>query len=88
MWSGLQAGRVISNGVPTGVRVATSMVHGGPPYAANRPETTSVGAPAIERWCRPMCWQNMPEHLLPEELRDDNPLKILREEDGRARERD
>lgn len=65
----LIAGRIIINGVPTGVRVAEGMVHGGPFPATNRPESTAVGPLAIERWCRPICYQNAPEDLLPEELR-------------------
>lgn len=54
------AGRIIFNGVPTGVRVAEAMVHGGPFPASNRPDTTAVGPRAIERWCRPVCWQSWP----------------------------
>jgi len=76
------AGRVIFNGVPTGVRVAEAMVHGGPFPATNRPESTAAGAMAIERWCRPVCWQNCPQALLPPELRDDNPRGISRVVDG------
>jgi NADP-dependent aldehyde dehydrogenase len=67
------AGRIIFNGVPTGVRVAEAMVHGGPFPATNRPETTAVGPRAIERWCRPVCWQNAPPELLPVDLQDDRP---------------
>lgn len=52
-----RAGRVIRNGVTTGVRVAEAMVHGGPWPATNVPHTTAVGPMAIERWCRPVCWQ-------------------------------
>lgn len=63
------AGRMIFNGVPTGVRVAAAMVHGGPFPATNRPDTTAVGPRAIERWCRPVCWQNAPAELLPGALR-------------------
>lgn len=58
------AGRIVINGVPTGVRVADAMVHGGPFPATNRPDTTAVGPRAIERWCRPVCWQNAPHGLL------------------------
>lgn len=76
------AGRVVINGVPTGVRVAAGMVHGGPWPATNRPDTTAVGPLAIERWCRPVCFQNCPDELLPPELRDGNPLGILRMVDG------
>lgn len=63
------AGRVIFNGVPTGVRVASGMVHGGPYPATNRPETTAVGPYAIERWTRPVCFQNAPAPVLPGILR-------------------
>jgi 2,5-dioxopentanoate dehydrogenase len=75
-------GRVVFNGVPTGVRVAHGMVHGGPYPATNRPDTTAVGPFAIERWCRPVCYQNCPQDLLPPELRDANQLGIGRLEDG------
>jgi NADP-dependent aldehyde dehydrogenase len=64
------AGRLVFNGVPTGVRVAPGMVHGGPFPSTNRPDTTAVGPLAIERWCRPVCFQNCPQDLLPPELRD------------------
>lgn len=57
------AGRVIFNGVPTGVRVSAAMVHGGPFSSTNRPESTAVGPAAIERWCRPVCFQDWPEDL-------------------------
>lgn len=67
------AGRIVFNGVPTGVRVAEGMVHGGPFPATNRPDTTAVGPRAIERWCRPICWQNAPPDLLPDDLRDPRP---------------
>lgn len=59
-----RAGRIIFNGVPTGVRVCEAMVHGGPWPATNRPESTAVGPRAIERWCRWVCWQNAPSSLL------------------------
>ncbi len=68
------AGRVVFNGVSTGVRVAPAMVHGGSWPATNRPDTTAVGARAIERWCRPVCFQNFPEELLPPELRAGRPI--------------
>jgi alpha-ketoglutaric semialdehyde dehydrogenase len=77
-----RAGRVVFNGVPTGVRVAPSMVHGGPFPATNRPDTTAVGPLAIERWCRPVCYQNCPDALLPRELQNANPLGILRQVNG------
>lgn len=72
------AGRVIVNEVPTGVEVCASMVHGGPFPAASDPRFTSVGASAIQRWARPVCFQNFPEHLLPEALQNANPLHIRR----------
>ncbi len=80
-----RCGRVVVNGVPTGVEVCAPMVHGGPFPACNRPESTAVGPLAIRRWCRPVCFQNTPEDLLPEELRSDNPLGIERLVDGQRR---
>lgn len=71
-------GRLVFNGPPTGVRVAAGMVHGGPYPATNRPDTTAVGPFAIERWCRPVCFQNCPDTLLPPELQNANPRGILR----------
>jgi NADP-dependent aldehyde dehydrogenase len=65
-----RAGRFIVNGVPTGVEVSPAMVHSGPIPACNRPDSTAVGPHAIRRWCRPVCYQNVPPHLLPDELRD------------------
>lgn len=76
------AGRIIFNGPPTGVRVATSMVHGGPFPATNAPHTTAVGPHAIERWCRPICYQNCADALLPPELQNSNPLNIWRTVNG------
>lgn len=64
-----RVGRLVFNGVTTGVEVSAAMVHGGPWPATNQPHTTAVGALAMERWCRPLCYQNAPEALLPEELR-------------------
>lgn len=58
------AGRVVVNGVPTGVRVCDAMVHSGPFPACNAPQTTAVGPRAIERWCRPVCLQNWPEEAV------------------------
>lgn len=64
------AGRFIFNGVPTGVRACEAMVHGGPFPSTNRPDTTAVGPRAMERWMRPVCWQNAPAVLLPAELKE------------------
>jgi alpha-ketoglutaric semialdehyde dehydrogenase len=71
-------GRLILNGVPTGVRVALSMQHGGPFPATTDSRFTSVGADGIKRWGRPLSYQNWPDHLLPEALQNMNPLKIWR----------
>lgn len=77
-----KAGRVLFNGFPTGVEVSHAMVHGGPFPATSDSRTTSVGATAIERFLRPVCYQDVPGELLPQELRDDNPLGLARVIDG------
>lgn len=64
-----KAGRVLANGFPTGVEVCDAMVHGGPYPASTNFGATSVGTMAIRRFLRPVCFQNMPEGLLPEDLR-------------------
>nr|WP_299345489.1 aldehyde dehydrogenase (NADP(+)) [Allomuricauda sp.] len=73
-----KVGRLLINGYPTGVEVCHSMVHGGPFPATSDSRMTSVGTAAITRFTRPICYQNYPEFLLPEELKTDNPLKISR----------
>ncbi|MEU6852299.1 aldehyde dehydrogenase (NADP(+)) [Actinacidiphila alni] len=75
------AGRVLVNGWPTGVAVAPAQHHGGP-YPATTSTSTSVGGTAIERWLRPVAYQDTPPALLPPELRDDNPLGVPRRVDG------
>jgi 2,5-dioxopentanoate dehydrogenase len=65
----LKAGRLIINGVPTGVEVSAAMNHGGPYPATTDSKFTSVGTESIYRFTRPVCYQNFPEFLLPEELR-------------------
>lgn len=65
-----KAGRIVFNGVPTGVEISHAMVHGGPSPATSDARFTSVGAMAIDRFLRPVCYQNTPAHLLPEILRD------------------
>lgn len=77
-----KVGRIIGNGWPTGVEVCHAMVHGGPFPATTDGRSTSVGALAIERFLRPVCYQNLPERLLPPALRNENPLKLLRRVDG------
>jgi alpha-ketoglutaric semialdehyde dehydrogenase len=64
-----KAGRLLANGFPTGVEVADAMVHGGPYPASTNFGATSVGTLSIRRWLRPVCYQNWPEALLPEDLR-------------------
>ncbi|WP_078973684.1 aldehyde dehydrogenase (NADP(+)) [Streptomyces sp. MMG1533] len=76
------AGRVLVNGWPTGVAVAPAQHHGGP-YPATTSTSTSVGGTAIERWLRPVAYQNAPQALLPAELKDDNPLGLPRRFNGR-----
>lgn len=73
-----RCGRIILNGVPTGVEVCLSMQHGGPYPATTDSRFTSVGADGIKRFARPVCYQNWPDNLLPDELKDGNPLKIWR----------
>ena len=73
-----KVGRLIINGVPTGVEVCPSMQHGGPFPSTTDSRFTSVGADAIKRFARPVAFQNFPNALLPEELKDGNPLGIWR----------
>ncbi|MBO8216309.1 aldehyde dehydrogenase family protein, partial [Acinetobacter nosocomialis] len=73
-----KAGRLLINGYPTGVEVCDAMVHGGPHPATSDARGTSVGTLAIDRYLRPVCYQNYPQSLLPEALKDSNPLQILR----------
>jgi NADP-dependent aldehyde dehydrogenase len=77
-----KVGRILVNGYPTGVEVATAMVHGGPFPATSDSRTTSVGTGAISRFLRPVSYQNMPQALLPVALRDGNELGIWRRTDG------
>ncbi|MGC1240338.1 MAG: aldehyde dehydrogenase (NADP(+)) [Chryseosolibacter sp.] len=73
-----KTGRIIINGYPTGVEVTHAMVHGGPFPATTDSRSTSVGTDAIKRFARPVCYQNFPQSLLPDELKDGNPLQIWR----------
>jgi len=77
-----KVGRILINGFPTGVEVCHSMVHGGPFPATTATQTTSVGGNAIKRFVRPVAYQNFPSDLLPDQLKDANPLKIMRLVDG------
>lgn len=77
-----KVGRLIFNGYPTGVEVCHAMVHGGPYPATLDSRTTSVGSMAIFRFARPVCYQNLPQSALPPELRNENPLGIMRMVNG------
>ncbi|MXP28222.1 aldehyde dehydrogenase family protein [Porphyrobacter algicida] len=77
-----KAGRVLANGWPTGVEVCHAMVHGGPYPATTDSRTTSVGTLAMKRFLRPVCYQDLPDALLPDALKSDNPLSIPRRVDG------
>jgi NADP-dependent aldehyde dehydrogenase len=78
-----KAGRLVCNGFPTGVEVCHAMNHGGPYPATADGRSTSVGTRAIERFARPVCYQNFPDASLPEELREANPLGLWRLVDGK-----
>ncbi|MGI4748895.1 MAG: aldehyde dehydrogenase (NADP(+)) [Janthinobacterium lividum] len=77
-----RCGRILVNGWPTGVEVAHAMVHGGPFPSTTDGRFTSVGTLAIDRFLRPVCYQNLPQALLPPELADTNPLGLNRRIDG------
>jgi NADP-dependent aldehyde dehydrogenase len=78
-----KAGRLVVNGFPTGVEVSYAIVHGGPSPATSDSRVTSVGAMAIDRFLRPVCYQDFPASLLPDPLQDANPLHLPRLVDGR-----
>ncbi|MDQ3079399.1 MAG: aldehyde dehydrogenase (NADP(+)) [Pseudomonadota bacterium] len=77
-----KAGRVLANGWPTGVEVSHAMVHGGPFPATSDGRSTSVGTLAIDRFLRPICYQDMPDTLLPQELRGDGGPGLPKRLDG------
>jgi alpha-ketoglutaric semialdehyde dehydrogenase len=79
----VKVGRVLLNGYPTGVEVCDAMVHGGPYPATSDARGTSVGTLAIDRFLRPVCYQNVPDALLPDALKNANPLGIQRLVDGK-----
>ena len=76
-----RAGRIIANAWPTGVEVTHAMVHGGPFPATSDGRSTSVGTLAIDRFLRPVSYQDMPAALLPKALLD-GPSNVLRRVDG------
>ncbi len=77
-----RAGRVLWNQWPTGVSVTYAQQHGGPYPATTASTTTAVGTASIGRFLRPVAFQNFPAALLPEALRDDNPLGVPQSIDG------
>ena len=79
---GEKCGRLIINNVPTGVEVTHAMQHGGPFPSTTDARFTSVGTSAILRFVRPLCFQNFPNLLLPDALKDGNPLSIWRKVNG------
>ncbi|WCM49401.1 aldehyde dehydrogenase (NADP(+)) [Pseudomonas sp. WJP1] len=77
-----KVGRLLLNGYPTGVEVSDAMVHGGPYPATSDARGTSVGSLAIDRFLRPVCYQNYPDEYLPAALQNANPLGLDRLVDG------
>lgn len=78
-----KCGRLLFTGVPTGVEVGYAMQHGGPFPSTTDSRSTSVGAHAIKRFARPIAYQDMPSDLLPDALKNDNPLGIMRQVNGK-----
>lgn len=78
-----KVGRVLANGWPTGVEVTAAMVHGGPYPATTDGRSTSVGTLAMARFVRPICFQDIPDALLPPPLQAANPWKLPRRVDNR-----
>lgn len=83
-----KAGRLLFNGMPTGVEVVYAMQHGGPFPSSTDPRFTSVGPDAVKRFVRPISFQNWPNEFLPDELKDENLLGIVRIVDGLAHAED
>jgi NADP-dependent aldehyde dehydrogenase len=77
-----RVGRVVVDGWPTGVLTSWAQQHGGPWPATNHPEATSVGAAALDRFTRPVAFQDVPESALPAALRSDNPWGLSRRING------
>ncbi len=73
-----EVGRILANGWPTGVEVSPAMVHGRPLPATSDARTTSVGTVAIERFLRPVCYQDIPDALLPDAVKQANPFRLPR----------
>ncbi|MET0348532.1 MAG: aldehyde dehydrogenase (NADP(+)) [Rhizobacter sp.] len=81
-----KVGRILANGFPTGVEVSHAMVHGGPFPSTSNSMFTSVGATAIDRFLRPVCYQDLPDGLRPPALQDANPLGLWRVVDGELKQ--
>jgi 2,5-dioxopentanoate dehydrogenase len=77
-----KVGRVIYNGVPTGVEVCNAMMHGGPFPSTTFAHFTSVGTEAVKRFLRPVCYQDCLQEFLPDALKNENPLHIMRKVNG------
>ena len=80
----MRVGRILCNGFPTGVEVCHAMVHGGPFPSTSDGRTTSVGTAAIDRFLRPVCYQDLPDELLPDALKAGNPENLPRLVDGQS----
>ncbi|MDR7129842.1 NADP-dependent aldehyde dehydrogenase [Algoriphagus sp. 4150] len=78
-----KCGRLLFQGVPTGVEVGYAMQHGGPYPSTTDSRSTSVGAGAIKRFARPIAFQDMHPDLLPDALKNENPMKIVRQVNGK-----
>ncbi len=79
---GRKVGRLVFNGFPTGIEPCPSVHHGGPYPATTDARSTSIGTAAVERFVRPLCYQDFPQSALPPELRDENPRGVWRMVDG------
>lgn len=77
------AGRLIWNGWPTGITLSWAQQHGGPYPATTAPTATSMGTAAIERFLRPVAWQDFPDEFLPPALQEANPWQLPRRIDGK-----
>lgn len=77
-----KCGRILANGFPTGVEVCHAMVHGGPFPATSNAMYSSVGSSAIDRFLRPVCYQDIADELLPAALQQANPQGVWRLVDG------
>ncbi|MGI4985441.1 MAG: aldehyde dehydrogenase (NADP(+)), partial [Janthinobacterium lividum] len=78
-----RVGRILINGFGTGVEVGHAMVHGGPYPSTADGRSTSVGSLAIDRFLRPVSYQDVPDALLPDALKAGNPLGLTRRVDGK-----